>query len=205
MAIRITTEKAIALFKKYGGVLRTNKAINLGINPKTLYIMRDNGYIESIDRGVFRLIDGSIDTTNIDIITAKNRLPKGVICLISALSFHGLTTQIPRFVYVAFQQGWRQPKVEYPPVKIFRYSKSAFEAGIEYHVLNGIRVPIYSPAKTVVDCFKFRNRVGLDVAVEALKDFWHKNKSATTDELLKYAKICRVVNTISPYLETFSS
>lgn len=197
----VTTEKAIELFKERGGVLRTQEALHIGINPKTLYSMRDKGYIEVIDRGIYRLVDYAIEATHIDLITVSKRLPQAVVCLLSALAFHELTTQIPHFVYLAYQQGWRQPKLDYPPVKIFRYSKASFETGVEYHHLNGVNVPIYSAAKTVVDCFKFRNKVGLEVAIEALKDYWRKKKQGTVDELLEYARVCRVVNVMSPYIE----
>tara|TARA_R110002110_G_C13427504_1_gene715006 strand:+ start:224 stop:832 length:609 start_codon:yes stop_codon:yes gene_type:complete len=200
----ITTEAAISIFKQHGGILRTKDAISLGINPKTLYSMRDKGYIDSLNRGIFRLVDSTADATYIDLIIVSKRLPKGVICLISALSFHGLTTEIPRSVCVGFRQGWRQPKIEYPPVKIFRYSTTSFDSGIEYHTLNGLSVPVYSAAKTVVDCFKFRNRVGKDVALEALKEYLHQYKGASLDELYNYARICRVEGIITPYLEMSS-
>jgi predicted transcriptional regulator of viral defense system len=198
----VTTQRAIILFRERGGILRTREAIHLGINPKTLYEMRKKGLIEMITRGIYHLIDSSAEITHIDLISVIKRLPKGIVCLISALSFHDLTTQIPHYVYVAYQQGWRQPKLDNPPIKIVRYSKNSFESGIEYHDLNDIKVPVYSAAKTVVDCFKFRNKVGLDVAIEALKNYWHKNKHGTVDELLKYARICRVDKVMKPYIET---
>ncbi len=201
MNTNITIKKAIPLFQKKNGILRTGEAIQLGINPKTLYAMREEGLIEMISRGVYRLVSHDIDFANIDLIAVSKRLPKGVICLVSALSFHGLTTQIPHFVYVAYQQGWRQPELDYPPTKIFRYSIKSFESGIEYHKLNGIKVPIYSAAKTVVDCFKFRNKIGIAVAAEALKDYLNKNKNVTVTELLKFARVCRVEKIMQPYIE----
>lgn len=197
----ITTQKAITLFQKQGGILRTREAMCLGINPKTLYAMRDKGLIEVISRGIYRLVDNETEITHIDLISVIKRLPKAIICLTSALAFHELTTQIPHYIYVAYQQGWRQPQLDYPPIKIFRYSKSAFEAGIEYYEINQTQIPIYSAAKTVVDCFKFRNRIGINVAVEALKNYWDKNKGATVNDLLKYARICRVEKVMQPYLE----
>lgn len=201
MKTQITTQKAILLFRKHKGILRTSEAIRLGINPKTLYAMRSNGIIEMMSRGIYHLAEKDIPTDQIDFTLVIKRLPRGVICLISALAFHELTSQIPHYVYVAYQQGWRQPKSDYPPVKIFRYSKNSFEAGVEYHQFNGIQTPIYSAAKTVVDCFKFRNKIGLDVAVEALKNYWYKYKGATIAELVKYARICRVDNVMKPYIE----
>lgn len=202
MTEAITIAKAISFFKENGGILRTREALSLGINTKTLYRMRKQGIIEAINRGMYLLIDESIDIQHIDLVVAIKRLPKGVVCLISALAYHELTTEIPRSVYIAYQQGWRQPKVSYPPIKIFRYSKESFEAGIERHRINNIEVPIYSAAKTVVDCFKFRNRIGLDVAIEALRNYWQNYKSLTMDDILKYAKICRMTTVISPYVES---
>ncbi len=204
MKEQITKEKARILFKENGGILRTGEAIKLGINPKTLYQLRKDGEIKTIDRGIYLLVDDEIDIENIDIITTHKRLPKGVICLISALAFHNLTTQIPHYVYIAYQQGWRQPKLQYPPTQIFRYSEASFEAGVEYHTINGLKIPIYSAAKTVVDCFKFRNRIGLDIAIEALRDYWHKNKNTGMDEIVKYTKICRVTNVIAPYINSIT-
>ena len=197
----ITTQKAIMLFRERGGILRTSEAICLGINPKTLYAMRSHRLIEMMSRGVYRLVDEALATDQIDLTLVIKRLPRGIICLTSALAFHELTSQIPHYVYVAYQQGCRQPQSDYPPVKIFRYSKNSFEAGIEYHEFNGIQIPIYSAAKTVADCFKFRNKIGLHVAVEALKNYWHKNKKATVDELVRYARICRVDKVMKPYIE----
>jgi predicted transcriptional regulator of viral defense system len=197
----ITTQKAIILFSEHNGILRTSEAIRLGINPKTLYAMRSHGLIEMMSRGIYRLVDEALETDQMDLTLVIKRLPRGVICLTSALAFHELTTQIPHYVYVAYQQGWRQPKSDYPPVKIFRYSKNSFDAGIEHHTFNGIQILIYSAAKTVADCFKFRNKIGLDVAVEALKNYLHKYKKAPVSDLIKYARICRVDKVMKPYIE----
>jgi predicted transcriptional regulator of viral defense system len=198
----VTVSKAILFFKKCGGVLRTSEALALGINSKTLYAMEKKGDIEKIDRGLYRLIDHTLEATYSDLILITKRLPKAVVCLISALAFHELTTQIPRFIHIAYQQGWRQPKIQYPPLKVYRYSKTSFEAGIEFHTFDKVRIAVYSPAKTVVDCFKFRNKIGIDVAVEALRSYWHQDKQANVTELLKYARICRVVKIITPYIES---
>ena len=200
--IQVNTKKAIGLFKANNGILTTHEALKLGINSKTLYRMRDSGCIEAISRGLYYLDSSNVAIDNIDLITVVKRIPKEVICLISALSFHGLTTQIPHFVYAAYQQNWRQPKLNYPPLKIFRYSTASFEAGIEHHVINGVSIPIYSAAKTVIDCFKFRHKIGLDIAIEALKEYWKQNNNAVIADLLEYARICRVKNIIYPYLGT---
>ncbi len=204
MSEATTLHKAIALFKQHGSVLRTKEAMDLGINSRTLYRMRDKGYIEMLRRGLYRLIDDNADTLYTDLIVVAKRYPKGIICLLSALFFHGLTTQIPRRVCIAYQQDWWQPKSDYPPIQIFRYTKKAFEKGIEYHMLNGVKVPIYSPLKTVVDCFKFRNQVGLDIAIEALKDYWHSHPEASVNDILKMARVCRVDKIMLPYIEAIT-
>ncbi len=201
MKQHITKEEIRNLFKKQGGILRTNEALSQGVHPKTLYAMRNTGELRELDRGIYLLVDDDIDISHIDLIIAHKRLPRGIICLLSALAFHNLTTQIPHAVYVAYQQNWRKPKVNYPPIKIFRYSEPTFDDGIEYHQINTLQIPIYSASKTVVDCFKFRNKIGLDIAIEALRDYWQQHKNVSIDELLKHAEICRVAQVMSPYID----
>ncbi len=128
------------------------------------------------------------------------RVPSGVICLLSALQFHGLTTQLPHQVWVAVPLRANTPRLDYPPIRAVHLSGNAFAAGVEEQLIGSSTVRIYCPAKTVVDCFKFRNKIGIDVAIEALRDCWNK-RSATLDELWRYAKICRVANVMRPYLE----
>ena len=123
-----------------------------------------------------------------------------VICLISALSFHEMTTQSPHAVNVAVPRNSRLPSLEYPPVQGHRFSEEAFESGIDEHQIDGVRVKIYNPEKTIVDCFKFRNKIGMDVVLEALKIF-RANGNFDIRKMLKYAKICRVEKAIKPYLE----
>lgn len=137
------------------------------------------------------------------VIVAK-KLPRGIICLLSALDFHAITSQVPHQVCVAYEQNWHQPKIERLPLKIFRFSGASFNSGVEKHIIDGVGVKIYSPEKTIVDCFKFRNKVGLDTAIEALKVYWQKNSDPNIQLLLKYAKICRVNNIMRPYLEALT-
>lgn len=171
----VATENAIRIFQKHQGILKTNESRTFGIHSRTLYSMRDQGIIEQIGRGLFHLTE-SPSLSNIDLVTVAKQVQKGVICLISALDFYGLTTQIPHFVDIAYRRDWRAPKIEYPPIKIFRYSEVSYHLGIKYHLVDGISVAIYSPEKTIVDCFKFRNKIGLNVAIEALKNYWHQKK-----------------------------
>jgi predicted transcriptional regulator of viral defense system len=192
-------EQAKDIFRKHGGILRTSDALKEGIHPRVLYFMRDNNELEVLCRGTYRLAElGPIDQQ--DIVTVTSKVKSGVICLISALSFHEITTQIPHEVYVAISRTMAYPRLKYPPSRFFRFSDDAFRAGIEVHKISGVDINIYSPEKTVVDCFKYRNKIGLDVAIEALK-FWRKKKNARINKLIEYAKICRVYNVIKPYAE----
>ena len=180
-------------------MLRTRDAIRLGIHPRTLYSMRDAGELQQVHRGCFRLADLP-ELGNPDLVATALAVPKGVICLISALFYHGIGTQIPRVVDVAVHKDTKRPRVDYPPIRIFWFSGGALTFGVQTHELDGVPVRIYSPAKTVADCFKFRNRIGLDVALEALREV-RRSRLATVDDLFQMAKVCRVANVMRPYLE----
>lgn len=192
-------ERAAAVFKKHGRILRTAQAIRAGIHPGTLYAMRDTGALEVVSRGVYRLADSS-PLGNPDMVTVATRVPGGVICLISALAFHELTTQIPHEVHVALPRGAEEPRLDHPPIKTYRFTDEAFTEGVETHELDGVSVRIYSPEKTLADCFKFRNKIGLDTAVEAVR-FYRERRSVKVDDIMRYAGICRVKKIIRPYLE----
>jgi len=192
-------DRAVVVFKKHGGILRTAQAIRAGIHPSTLYSMRDDGTLEIVSRGVYRLAD-SDPLGNPDLVTIATRIPLGVVCLISALSFHELTTQIPHVVHVALSRGAEEPRLDHPPIRTYRFSGEAFTEGIEIHKFDGVSVRIYKPEKTLADCFKFRNRIGLDTAVEAVQ-FYRERMPVKVDDLMRYASICRVKKIIRPYLE----
>jgi len=192
-------KEATEVFKKHGGVLRTAEALRSGIHPRTLYAMRDSGLLERVSRGVYRLA-GSPPLGNPDLVTVATRIPGGVICLISALSFHELTTQIPHEVHVALPSGAEEPRLEHPPIRTYRFTGESFTEGIETHDVDGVGVRIYSPEKTIADCFRFRNRIGLDTAIEALRSYRERGR-LRVDELMRYASICRVTTVIQPYLE----
>lgn len=192
--------KAEEIFSKHGGMLATKEAISAGIHPRTLYAMRDEGVVEQISRGLYRL-SSLPPLSNPDLVTVSTRIPKGVICLISALAFHRLTVEIPHEIYVALEPGTEKPRIDYPPIRIFWFSGKAYSEGIETHKLDGVKVPIYGPAKTIADCFKFRNKIGLDVALDALKSY-HNRSDFNLRELLKYARIRKVEKIMTPYLET---
>jgi len=192
-------DRAVGIFKKHGGILRTAQALREGIHPGTLYSMRDSGALEAVSRGVYRLANGP-PLGNPDLVTVATRIPGGVICLISALAFYELTTQIPHEVHVALPRGAEEPRLDHPPIKTYRFTGEAFTEGVEAHELDGVIVRIYSPEKTLADCFKFRNQAGLDTVMEAVR-FYRERRSIKVDDLMRYAGICRVKKIIRPYLE----
>ena len=192
-------EVALTQFRKHGGILRTKQAIKLGIHPRTLYALRDSGRIIAITRGWYRLADLS-PLSDPDLVTVATAVPNGVICLISALAFHGITTQIPHHVDLAIEQKSKRPSIAFPPIRVFWFSGPAFTEGITTHVLDDISVRVYDPAKTVTDCFKFRNKIGLDVALEAMR-MYQRRRTSSINDLVKYARICRVEKIVRPYLE----
>ena len=195
------TAKAAAqqLFRKHGGVLRTAQAIDAGVHPRVLYALRDDGIVQPIARGLFRLTDMA-PLESPDLFVVASKVPRGVICLISALAFHGLTTQSPREVSIALAKGSEEPRIGYPPVKFYWISGPAFLEGIENHKKDGTVIRVYCAEKTLADCFKFRNKIGLDVCIEALRE-WRARKRPDIGKLMHFAKICRVEKIIRPYLD----
>jgi len=192
-------QKAIELFREHGGMLRTFEAQRLGIHPRTLYALRDSGVLEPLSRGLYRLTEMP-PLAHPDLIIVSQRVPRAVICLLSALAFHELTTQIPHAIHIALESKTEAPRLDYPPLRVFWFSGRAWSEGIETHTLDDVPVRVYSPAKSVADAFKYRNKIGLDVALEALRLF-HRHPAFDVGELLRYARVCRVENVIRPYLE----
>ena len=192
-------ERAIKVFRRHGGVLRTSEAIRLGIHPRTLYAMRDAGVLECLSRGLYRIADLP-HLSNPDLVAVALKVPTGVICLISALAYHELTTQIPHEVYLALPRGAEPPRLDHPPIRIFWFTGKAFAEGIDTHKVDGVPVRIYGVEKTLTDCFKYRNKIGLDTAVEALKGYV-SGRRIDIDKLMVYARICRVEKVMRPYLE----
>jgi len=194
--------KAVEAFRRAGGVLRVSQALEAGIHPRDLYALRDSGILATVSRGVYRLSDLP-PLREPDLATVAARVPKAVVCLISALHFHGLTPEIPHVVSIALLRGTATPRLDWPPVTVYRFSRPMFEAGIETHERDGLRLRVYSPAKTIADCFKFRNRLGLDVALEALRSGLSEQKVKPA-ELMRFARICRVDKVMRPFLEVFA-
>lgn len=176
-----------------------SEAIERGITRYMLYSLRDRGVVEQVSRGVYRLVELP-PISNPDLVTIGLRFPNAVICLISALAYHEITSHVPHNVSVAVPRKSRMPWLDYPPLLVHRFSDPAYSAGIEEHLIDGVTVKIYSPEKTLADCFKFRNKIGMDVVLEALK-LYKARKQVNLGDLLQYAEICRVEKVMRPYLE----
>ena len=194
-----TQAKAVRLFRDRGGMLRMSEAVRAGVHRRTLYALRDEGVLEQLGRGLYRLADAP-PLAQPDLVAVARRVPKGVVCLVSALAFHDLTTQIPHEVYLAVPRDAEPPRIDFPPVRVFRVTQTAFEEGVETHTIDGVRVRVYSREKTLADCFKHRNSVGLDTAVEALRRYREQGR-VNVDALMRAARACRVERVIRPYLE----
>ncbi len=192
-------KQAHRIFKERHGTLRTFEALRAGIHPRTLYALRDRGEIAQIARGLFRLAELP-PPGEPDLLTVAKKVPQAVFCLLTALAFHRLTTQIPHAVEVALPRTARVPRLDHPPIKVFRFSSESLNVGIETHTLDGVSIRVYCREKTLADVFKYRNKVGLDVALEALRAYRSQPKR-DFHAVLKYARICRVENVIRPYLE----
>ncbi len=181
------------------GMLRPGDLDSIGAPRVVLTRLTASGLLEKTGRGIYRL-PGNQGTEHESMVTIATKVPHAVFCLLTALQFHELTTQLPRQIWIAMPRGSHTPKVDYPPVKMVQFSGDAFSEGIEVVELEQVKLRIYCVAKTVADCFKHRNKIGLDVALEALKDARAKRK-ASADDLWHFAKICRVANVMRPYLE----
>ena len=196
---RFSRTQLQTLFRQHGGQLRLSEALARGYSRYQFYQLRDDGLIEPVSRGLYRLA-GLPPIENPDLVAAATRFPNAVLCLISALDWHGITTQIPHQVHLAVERDARLPVLDYPPVAGYRFSGQAFSAGIEQVDVDGINLHVYSPEKTLADCFKFRNRIGMDVVLEAL-ELYRTRKTFRPGKLMEYARICRVANVMAPYVE----
>lgn len=170
-----------------------------GIPRVYLTRLARSGALEKVGHGLYRLADHALSEHE-SLVLVASRVPQAVFCLLTALQFHGLTTQLPRQVWIAMPRGSHAPRIDYPPLRMIQATGPAYSEGIETHVLDRTEVRVYGIAKTVADCFKHRNKIGLDVAIEALKEARERN-NVTADSLCHYAKVCRVNNVMRPYLE----
>lgn len=192
--------RAREVFTEHGGMLRTSKALRLGIHPRTLYALRDAGEIEQVGRGLYRLSTAPA-LSSPDLVPIAIRIPRAVVCLISALSHHGLTTQIPHVIDIALPSHAKVPRVDGVPLRVFWYPETSFRAGVEVVAIDDVSVRIYSVEKTIADCFKYRNKIGLDVAIEALRTYRERTQKPNRPKLTKFAEINRVQKIMRPYLD----
>ena len=197
-ARRTKAEEALELSRQLG-VLRVKEAQERGIHPEYLRRLFRQGKLERVSRGLYRLPDAEV-TEHATLVTVSKRFPNGVVCLLSALRFHGIGTQNPREAWVALRRGTARPRSSNLPVRFMVFSEASFAAGVEEHTIENVRVRVTDPAKTIADCFKYRNKVGLDVALEALREALGQRR-CTADEIWRYAKVCRTTNVMRPYLE----
>ena len=187
------------IFTNNNGILRASKAIELGVPKHMLYEMVKTGELVREAQGIYRLSETD-PLGNPDMVNLSLRVSRAVFCLISALYFHELTTQIPHQVYFALPRDVKTPKIQIPPIRVFHFSQKSYQAGIVEYELDGVKVNIYDREKTIADCFKFREKIGMDVALEAVKDYLGQPK-VNVSLLMKYARINRVEKIMRPYLE----
>jgi predicted transcriptional regulator of viral defense system len=184
------------------GLIRPRDLTERGLPTVALTRLVRQGRLQRVGRGLYALPDRPVSEHNALAEVARKH-PQAIVCLLSALRFHDLTTQSPFEVWLAIPNKARAPKMDYPPLRIVRFSGVALTRGVEDHVIDGVPVRVTSVARTVADCFKFRNKIGLDVALEALQEAW-RAKRVSMDELWRYATLCRVANVMRPYLESLS-
>jgi predicted transcriptional regulator of viral defense system len=196
----LRTQELIIFFESNGGVVRFADILKAGFHPDSLISLEKKKEVEKITRGLYRLTHQTFGS-HPDFIATALQSPRGVICLISALAFHEATSEIPKQVDLAIPEKTHANRIIYPPVKFYRFATKTWKAGIESHKIEGYNIKVYSLAKTVADCFKFRNRIGENVAREALK-IAVVEKNIKPKEIMQYAKICRVDKIIKPILET---
>ena len=190
---------ALRQLRSLGGAFRTSQARELGIPSRTLARLRDDGHLDQLSLGVYRLASLP-QPAEPDLLIVATRLPRAVLCLVSALAFHDLTEEVPHEVNIALPRGAEQPRLAHPPLRVIRLRPQSFEAGVEVHRVDGVDLRVYSPAKTIADCFQFRLQVGLETALSALKAL-RKRRGFDPEQLLQFASICRVERIVRGYLE----
>ncbi|MBS3907607.1 MAG: type IV toxin-antitoxin system AbiEi family antitoxin domain-containing protein [Syntrophaceae bacterium] len=195
-------KKKIFELAKQMGIIRPRDVEEAGIPREYLLRLYRKGDLTRVGRGLYALSD-SLTSESVTLAEVAKRVPNAVVCLLSALQFHNLTTQISPRVWIAIENGKWKPTFDYPPIEVVRFSDRAFNFGVEEHKVDRVPVKVYSPAKTVADCFKFRSKIGLDVALESLRETWRSRK-ATMDQLWEAAKVSRVANVMRPYLEALT-
>ena len=195
-------ERAVKALK-VRGVLRLRDLIAKGIAPETMGRLVRDAVVVRPGRGLYQLADAHGDSRH-TLAEAAARVPKGIICLTSALQFHELTLQMPSAVWMAIERTTWRPKIDYPPIRFVRFSGDALTNGVERHRIEGVDVSVYGPGKTIVDCFRYRNKIGLDVALEGLREGLRRRR-CTPDQLWRYARHARVWSVLRPYVEAMSA
>ncbi len=199
MTSETPTDKAHRLLERIG-IARSRDLERAGVTRTQMRRLRERGLIERVARGLY-MLPGSARTERHDLAEAARRVPRGVVCLLSALRFHGLTTQNPFELWMAIdRKAWR-PAVEHPPLRLVYLAGPALHEGVEEHDVGGVTVRVFSAAKTVADCFKFRNKIGIDVAVEALRDYRRRHPKRL-EAVWRFAELNRVARVLQPYLES---
>lgn len=191
-------DRTLKLARRRQGVTSRELAA-AGIHRQVLTRLVADGELERVVRGLYRPAEHE-GTEHHSLVAASAAVPKGMVCLLSALQFHEIGTQLPFEVWIAIDRRARRPALKYPPLRVVRYTGDALTEGVESHQLEGRMVRVYNAAKTIADCFKYRNKIGLDVALEALREGWRERRF-TMDELHRYATVCRVQRVMQPYLE----
>ncbi len=191
--------QAVTLFRQHGGIMRMAAALQAGITRRTLYTLRDRGDIEVLARGLYRLAEAA-PLANPDLVTVATKIPHGVLCLISALAYHELTTQIPHEIWLAVPRNSEPPRLGFPPLRVMRMSGAAFSEGIETPNVDGVVIRVYSREKTLADCFKYRNTLGLDTVLEAVRLYKAQGRIDAA-ALMRALTVCRVARVARPYLE----
>lgn len=195
-----TKDKVIEIVRRLG-VARPRDLAARGVPSTYLHRLARQGVLERVGRGLYRIAGEEVSERQ-SLAEACKRVPHGVVCLLSALQFHELTTQSPFEVWLAIDVKARRPSFDYPPLRVVRFSGAALTEGVSTHNVDGVEVRVYDAAKTVADCFKYRNKIGLDVALEALQDYRRQRKSM--DKLWRYAEVCRVAKVMRPYVEAMA-
>ena len=200
----MTDKEKLLEFAREKKIFRARDAETVGGASSRVYLQRllAEGKLKKAGHGLYSIADNNF-TEMQDFLEVAVKVPRGVLCLLSALRFHDLTTQNPFEVWLAIENKMRIPKVETVSVRVFRFAPAVYEAGIEIHSIEGVEVKVYSAAKTVADCFRYQTTVGFDVAIEALRDAWAKRK-ATMDELFHFAEVRNIKNKMMPYLRTLN-
>lgn len=187
---------------EHGAIVRARQLFEAGVHPRTLYDLRNAGQLEQVGHGLYRLASAPVPP-HLDLLVVASRAPRAVVCLISALAFHELTDEVPHEVSIAVLRGSAPPRLKAPAVRVFHFSETAYRLGIEHHEIEGVDLKIYSPTKSIVDAFRFRNRIGEDVAIKALATGL-RTRRVRPGPLLELAGKLRAQAVVTPYLKALT-